>query len=195
MKVLGITGGIATGKTTVSKILKRYDGYLISADDIAHRIILPKKKAYKKIVKQFGKEILNKNLTINRKKLADIIFKKKKLRKILENITHPEIIKTIKKEIKKAKKGKKYKFIILEAPLLFEAKISNLADLIIVVACSKKTQIKRLIKKGFSKQSAENRISSQIPLSKKIKQADIVIYNEKNLKLLRKNVKKILNYL
>jgi dephospho-CoA kinase len=195
MKVLGITGGIATGKTTVSKILKRYGGYLISADDIAHRIILPKKKAYKKIVKQFGKEILNKNLTINRKKLADIIFKKKKLRKILENITHPEIIKTIKKEIKKAKKGKKYKFIILEAPLLFEAKISNLADLIIVVACSKKTQIKRLIKKGFSKQSAENRISSQIPLSKKIKQADIVIYNEKNLKLLRKNVKKILNYL
>lgn len=195
LKVLGITGGVATGKSTVSKILRRYGGYLISADEIAHKIILPGKKVYKKIIQQFGKEILNKNLTINRRKLGDIIFKKKQLRKILEKVTHPEIIAKIKKETKRTKNSKKYKFIILEAPLLFEAKISSLVDLAIVIACSKKIQIKRLMKKGYSRSLAENRISSQFPLSKKIKKADIVIYNNNSIKILRKNVKKILDFM
>ncbi|MFH1823730.1 MAG: dephospho-CoA kinase [Candidatus Firestonebacteria bacterium] len=177
MKVLGITGGVATGKSTVSKILKRYGGCLISADEIAHKIILPGNIAYKKIIKQFGKEVLSKHLTIDRKKLGERIFKNRKLRKILERITHPEIIARIKKEIKRTKNSKKYKFIILEAPLLFEAKISNLVDLIIVVVCSQKTQINRLMKKGLSRKLAKNMISAQIPLSKKIKKADIVIIN------------------
>lgn len=193
-KVIGITGGIATGKSTAARIFKKYiPVYFISADEIAHNVILPGRISYKKIVKYFGKEILKKDNVINRKKLSRIIFNNRTSRKKLEAITHPQIIAEIKKRIREDRREGNCKFIILEAPLLFEAKIPHLADIIIVVASSKKIQIRRLLKKGLRKIDAEKRIFSQMPLKEKIKKADFVIYNNGSIKNLQKKVMEIVN--
>lgn len=192
-KVIGITGGVATGKSAVYSKLKKHAGISLSADEIAHKIIAPKKQAYKRIIRIFGNKILNKDLKINRKKLGNIIFKDRALRKKLEKITHPEIISEMKRIIKAGKKRCKY--IVFEAPLLFEAKVQNLAGIILVVASKRQNQISRMLKKGYSLAEAKRRIASQIPLKEKIKRADIVIYNNKSRLNLNKRIKDFVEYL
>ncbi|MFH1074522.1 MAG: dephospho-CoA kinase [Candidatus Firestonebacteria bacterium] len=185
--VIGITGGVATGKSTVAALLRKDFKYFTSADEIARRIVRPGTPAYKKIVKAFGKHILTKDGSINRKILAALIFNNSAKRRLLQNITHPEIILTLKKEIKAFKK--KSKTVFFEAPLLFEAGMQKMADIIVVTASSKKNQIKRFIKKGHTGADALRRIKNQLSLKEKIKKADIVIYNNGSLKELKKSVK------
>jgi len=189
--VFGRTGGVATGKTSVSSMFTQLGGYSVSADEIAHIIILKGKPAYKKIIKKFGKEILNNKKEIDRRKLGKLVFNAPLLRKALVKITHPEIIRTMKSEIEKGKKSAK-KFIVMEAPLLFEAKLENMADMIVVVASSRKNQLKRQVKKGYSRQEAGKRINSQMNLKKKVDKADYVVSNNETLKNTLKQVKDII---
>ncbi|MCX5777095.1 MAG: dephospho-CoA kinase [Candidatus Firestonebacteria bacterium] len=187
--VIGVTGGVATGKSTVVQLLRKDFKYLTSADEKAHQIVKPGKPAYKKIVKAFGREILAKDGTLDRKLLAKCIFASPAKRKRLQNITHPEIISEMKRDIARFKK--RSTIVLFEAPLLFEAKMEKLADIIIVVASSVKNQLKRFAKKGHTKADTLRRIKSQIPLKTKIKKADMVIYNDGSLKELKNSVKNL----
>ena len=193
--ILGITGSIGSGKTTIAKLFSKHWYSRIDADGAGHQIIKKNPDAYRKIVDEFGNEILDKSRNIDRKKLGNIVFSDdKKLRK-LNLIMHPLIIKEIKNQIKKIQKkcGNDAK-IIIDAPLLLETKTKNLVGKVIVVESNKKNAIKRLNKK-YSKEQIEKILKSQMPLNEKLKHADFVIDNNKDLKHLEKQVENIIKQL
>jgi len=166
--IIGITGGVGTGKTTVAKMFSKLGGRVISADKIARRISAPKTRAWKKLLQQFGEGILYNNKCINRKKLAEIAFSRKAALSRLCEITHPEIVKEIKREVVSIKKRSKKPVIIIEAPLLIEAKAQKMVDKIIVVSTSRQQQIKRAVKSlRLSKTEVLKRIKAQMPLKKR----------------------------
>ena len=192
--IVGLTGGIVGGKSTVASMFRDLGAKIIDADKLGHNVILPSKSAWKKIVKIFGKDILQNDLTINREKLGKIVFANQTLLKKLNEITHPEITKMIKKEINLAKNKthNQEKVLIIDAALIYEAKIDRFMDKIIVVYIDKDEQIKRLIKRNnLSKDEALQRVKSQIPMEEKAKMADYVIDNSNSLDKTREQVEKI----
>ena len=192
--IVGLTGGIVGGKSTVATMFKNLGAKIIDADKLGHSVILPNKSAWKKIVKIFGKDILQNDLTIDREKLGKIVFTNQTLLKKLNEITHPEIIKIIKKEINlgKNKTHNQEKIIIIDAALIYEAKMDRFMDKIIVVYIDEDEQIKRLIKRNnLSKKEALQRIKSQIPMKEKAKMADYVIDNSNSLNKTKEQVEKI----
>ncbi len=186
IKTIAITGIFGSGKSTVAKIFKKKGFLVIFCDEIVHKL-LNEKQIIEKIKKEFGEKILMKK-KIDRKKLADIIFKSNKKRKKLEKILHPLVFEKIKKYIDTNRKRSK---IIIEIPLLFETKSESLFDCIIVVTASKNI-IKERLKGKFTNNEIEKRWKNQIPLSKKIKKATYVIDNSRNLKDTKKQVEKVL---
>ncbi|MTI66721.1 MAG: dephospho-CoA kinase [Firmicutes bacterium] len=198
-KVIGLTGGIASGKSTVSKYLKSNDYPVVDADEISREVVEVNKPAYKKIVKNFGKEILNSDLSINREKLGSIIFKDDKLRLKLNKIIHPNIIKTIKKRTNEYLE--KYRVVFLDIPLLLETRKElegkgiNFDEIWLVYAYENQ-QLDRLMKRdNLDKESAIKRIKAQKPLNEKINEADVVIYNTDTKILLIEKIKKLLQEL
>ncbi|MFQ6082519.1 MAG: dephospho-CoA kinase [Candidatus Aminicenantia bacterium] len=176
MLKVGLTGGIATGKTIVSQILKNLGCYILEADKLAHKLIEPKKKAWKEIILHFGKEILNPDQTINRHKLGQIIFSNKNQRELLNKIIHPLVVEEEKKIFKKLEKEGKYKIFITEAALIVEAGMVSNFDKLIVVYCDEQTQIKRVMNRDkISHKEALKKIKSQLSLSKKLQYADYKI--------------------
>jgi dephospho-CoA kinase len=192
--IIGLTGGIVSGKSTVARMFKDLGAKIVDADKLGHKVILPQGAAWKRIIKIFGKDILQKDQTINREKLGKIVFANQNLLKKLNKITHPEIIKLIKKEISLAKDDSKEekKILIIDAALIYETKIDRLMDKIIVVYLDEEEQLKRLIKRNnLSEKEALQKIKSQIPLKEKIEIADYVIDNSNSLDKTREQVKKI----
>ena len=186
MLTIGLTSGIACGKTTVAKMLGKFaNAQVIDADKIAKQGMDVGKPAYKKIARIFGAKVLNKNKTINSQKLSGIVFKNKIALKKLNSAVHPFVIAEIKAQIKKSKS----KIVIIDAPLLLEAKLQNLCDIIVVANASRRTQIKRLMRKGFGRNEALARIASQIPLNEKLKMADCIIDNDGALENTKKQAK------
>jgi dephospho-CoA kinase len=185
-----ITGGIASGKSTVSEIIKKEGLPVIDTDEVYHSIVKKGGSVYNKIVEYFGKEILAKNGEIDRRKLGSIVFSSSEKRKKLNHLTHPEIIKKTFEEVNKLiEKGEKVIFVVI--PLLFEAGDPSFFKQIWVVYCSEETQIKRLKKRdNLTDEDAKQRIKSQIPLKEKIKKADVVISSDKSLKDMEEDVKK-----
>ena len=192
--IVGLTGGIVGGKSTVASMFRDLGAKIIDADKLGHSVILPNKSAWKKIIKLFGRDILQNDLTIDREKLGKIVFANQTLLKKLNEITHPEITKMIKKEIDSAKNKihNREKVLIIEAALVYEAKIDRFMDKIIVVYIDKDEQIKRLIKRNnLSKDEALQRVRSQIPMEEKAKMADYVIDNSSSLDKTKEQVVKI----
>jgi len=166
--IIGITGSFGSGKTTVAKMFSKYGFKIINVDRLYHNIYSKDNLLKNKIKKEFG--------TIDRNKLKKIVFKDSKKLIKLNNITHPIIIKEIRSIIKKFNKINKK--IIIDIPLLFEAKLQKMFDKIIVVKCKEKEQIKRTLKKKkYSKKEIEQIVKSQMPLKKKVEKADFVIDN------------------
>jgi len=190
-KVIAITGGIATGKSTVTGIFEKLGGFVISADEIAHEVIRKGKPAYRKIIKAFGRSILDGHGEIIRRELGKVVFGRASRVKKLNGITHPEIIRHIKQEIKKGARGKK--LIILEAPLLFEAKLEKLVGAVVTVYAYRSSQIKRLAAKGYSREDAVARIEAQMPLPEKMLRSDYVVFNTGARKNLLPQARTIIN--
>lgn len=193
MKIIGLTGGIASGKSTVSKylILKGID--VIDADLISREIYQVGEKAYKIVIDVFGKDILNEDLTINRKKLARIVFSNSEHLKKLNEITHPIIFEKIKKNVEEIYKKNK-RVCIIDAALLFESDWYKLCDLKWLVYVDKITQIKRLIERDkISEEDAVKRINAQMPIEEKIKLADFIINNSRELRYTYEQVDILLN--
>jgi len=192
--IVGLTGGIVGGKSTVASMFKDLGAKIIDVDKLGHSVILPYSPAWGKIIKLFKKDILRNDLTIDREKLGKIVFANQALLKKLNEITHPEIIKLIKKEINlaKDKTRNQEKILVIDAALIYEAKIDRLMDKIIVVYVNEDEQTKRLVKRSnLSKEEALQRIKSQMPMKEKVKMADYVIDNSNSLDETEKQVEKI----
>ena len=185
--IIGLTGGIATGKSQSSKIFKELGCYIIDADKLSRTLTTKNSKCLKEIVETFGTDILKDNGTLNRKKLGQIVFNDKQAKMDLERIIHPHIIKKTNEII--AKKYNKTN-IIVDAPLLFEVGLDRVCDKVIVIYARYHIQITRFMKRdNISKEEAIKRISLQMPIEEKIRLADITIDNSGTLIDLKKNVK------
>ncbi len=192
--IVGLTGGIVGGKSTVALMFKDLGAEIVDADKLGHSVISPHKPAWKKIVKIFGNNILQKNLTIDREKLGKIVFANQTFLKKLNEITHPEIINLIKEEINSIENDTRNpkNILIIDAALIYEAKIDRLMDKIIVVYIDEEEQIKRLFKRNnLSRKESLQRIRSQMPMKEKVKMADYVIDNNSSLDKTREQVEKI----
>ena len=185
--IIGLTGGIATGKSQSSKIFKELGCYIIDADKLSRTLTTKNSKCLKEIVEIFGTDILNYNGTLNRKKLGQIVFNDKQAKMDLERIIHPHIIKKTNEII--AKKYNKTN-IIVDAPLLFEVGLDRVCDKVIVIYARYHIQITRFMKRdNISKEEAIKRIALQMPIEDKMRLADITIDNSGTLIDLKKNVK------
>lgn len=178
MKIIGLTGGIASGKSTVSRILKDLGAVIIDADETAHSVIEPNKPAWRDIVQNFGEGILNPDMTINRDKLGEIVFQNPEQLDRLNHITHPRIMESLKDNFQRIKTNSPNAIVVLEVPLLYETFMDRMCDKVWVVWVDRETQIKRLIgRNNYSEEEAIRRIDSQIPLDEKARRADLVIDN------------------
>lgn len=176
MIVVGLTGGVATGKTTVAKMFKQCGAAVIDADQLAHDVVKPGKPAWRAIVKLFGKTVINQDRSLDRQALGNIIFHNPNKRRQLERIIHPRVAREQQRLVRRIAKGKPHAVIIYEVPLLFEVGVDKRVNITIVVTADRDTQIARLTKRnGFSRAEAIRRIRSQMPLAKKIQRADHVL--------------------
>ena len=192
MLLIGLTGGIASGKTTVSNMFVKLGAHLIDADVIARDVVKPDKPAWKEIVSAFGESVLDDKKEIIREKLAAAIFNSPEKRKQLEAITHPKIIEEENQLINEIRKNNKPGIIILDAALLIEAGHHNRVDKLIVVYLNKNTQIKRLRKRdSLSFADAKKRLDSQMSLNEKVNLANYVIDNGKSTDESEKQVSQI----
>lgn len=175
--VIGLTGGIASGKSTVATMLKKMNITVVDADIEARLAVMKGETAYAKIITEFGKEILLENEEIDRQKLGSIIFHQTERRQCLNEIVHPEVRKRMREKLEEAKRNKE-QVVVLDIPLLFESKLTYMADKTILVYVDKETQLQRLMERNnLTANEAEARIHSQMPMSEKIKLADVVIDN------------------
>jgi dephospho-CoA kinase len=174
---IGLTGGIASGKSTVTKMIRELGIPVIDADQIARDVVKMGEEAYKQIIQTFGQDILQENGEIDRTKLGAIVFHNEQERKKLNAIVHPVVRRRMLAE-KEAYVQKGAQTVVLDIPLLFESELTHLVDKIIVVYVDDDVQLERLMKRnGFSKEEALARIRAQMPLREKVKKADAVIDN------------------
>jgi dephospho-CoA kinase len=178
MKIIGLTGGIASGKSTVSRALRELGAIIIDADEVAHAIIEPGKPAWKDIVEHFGLGVLNPDQTIDREKLGAIVFNDPEKLQVLNQITHPRVGEQFKQMIKDIKSQQADAVLFIEVPLLYETHMDRICDEVWVVWVDEETQIQRLMKRdGLSREDALKRIDAQMSLDEKAKRADVVIDN------------------
>lgn len=188
MKIIGLTGCIGTGKSTVARMLQKRGIPVICADSLAYEATAPGKPALAQITKSFGKELLNKSGALNRLALAKIVFSSPLARKKLNRIVHPFVIREMKREIAQLKKRGK-KLLVLDIPLLYEEKLNRLCNMVIVVYTPEKAALNRLLKrKGIATGDARRRMNAQISIEKKKKWADIVIDNSGSLENTQRQV-------
>ena len=173
--LIGLTGGIASGKSRISLFLKSQGAVIIDADEIARHVVEPSSSALRNIVELWGTDILKPDQSLDRQKLASIVFSNKKELEKLNNITHPEIIREIKERISREPAGS---LIVLDAPLLIESGLFTIVDYVWLVSVTETTQIKRLMKRdGMTIEEAHRRISMQMPLEEKKKYAHVIVDN------------------
>ncbi len=192
MILVGLTGGVATGKSTVAKMFKQCGAAVIDADQLARDVVKPGKPAWRAIVTLFGKTVLNPDRSLDRQALGSIVFRNRMKRRQLEGIIHPRVAREQQRLVRRVAKRKPHTVVIYEVPLLFEAGVDKRVDKIIVVTADRETQIARLTKRNnLSRAEALRRIRSQMSLAKKIQQADHVLNGTLPRPSLRKQVGQI----
>ncbi len=192
MQLVGITGGIASGKSLVLDTFMSLGAYGIDCDVLSREVIRPCSKAWWEIVNFFGKEILRKDLEIDRKKLRGIVFGDSEKRKILERIIHPEVWKRCMERVEAIKRIEQNALVVIDVPLLIETELQKEFDKVIVVYLSEETQTRRVMEReGATKEEAKKLIDLQLPLKEKLKFADFVINNEGTKEETEKQVRSI----
>lgn len=190
--LIGLTGGIASGKNLVANYFREFGAYIIDADEISRYITKPDMSAYNDIVREFGSGILNSDGTIDRKKLGDIVFNNTDLLKKLNQITHPKIIAEEKRRIKEIQSKKPDAVIVVNAALLIESGHYKEMDKVIVVYADEDMQIKRFAQRdGLTEEEAKIRIACQMPLKEKTNFADFVIDNMQDIEKTKTEVKRV----
>jgi len=178
VKVIGLTGGIATGKSTVSAIFKKAGAVIIDADRIAREAVKKGLPAYRKILENFGESVLRPDGEINRSLLGDIIFNSPRKKQLLNKIVHPYVSKETHRQLQQIERTQPNTIVVLDIPLLIETAMDKDLSEVIVVYAPEHIQIKRLMKRDHLTQiDARARIRSQMPIEEKKRRATIVIDN------------------
>jgi dephospho-CoA kinase len=172
---VGLTGGIATGKTTVAAMLRERDVPVLDADPLGHALLEPGQAAYEEAVAAFGKDILDASGNVNRAKLGALIFAEAERRARLNQILHPRILQVVQKWFAALDEPDGPEFAVVEAALLVEANYTSHLDKLIVCWCRPAQQMERLLQRGLSELEAQQRVAAQMPLDEKRKRADVVI--------------------
>ena len=189
--VIGLTGGIASGKSTVSNMFKEMKITVIDADVEARLAVQKGEPAHRKIVEVFGEEILLLDGEIDRQKLGSVIFHDSEKRQMLNNIVHPEVRARMNRQIVEAQHEDT---VVLDIPLLFESKLTYMVEKTLLVYVDETIQLERLMNRNsLSKEDASARIAAQMPLAEKIQLADAVINNNGSIQETRKQLIDILN--
>lgn len=196
MLKIGITGGIGCGKSAVCRLLEQNGIPIIQADLVAREMMETHPQIRSQIKAAFGDEIYLRDGKLDRKRLAQIIFNDETAKLRINRIVHPHVIAYQKDRLEQLAQTGKYHFAGVEAALIFEARAESQFDVIVVVAASEQTVIQRLMQRdGLSREEISKRIAAQMPLSEKIKRADIVIYNDGSLDELNHKVKRLFMWL
>jgi dephospho-CoA kinase len=192
MLIVGLTGGIASGKSTIADMLKKEGAYIIDIDMISRDVVKPGKPAWRAVVHIFGKEVLNGDQTLNRKKVGDIVFSDAEKRKKLEEIIHPKITAEKLMKINEIAKKDNHAVVIIDIPLLIETDKQDTVDKVVLVYTSPQGHIERLVKRdGLTLEDAHKRLASQMLIESKKKYAHYIINNEEPLEQIEKKVKEI----
>jgi dephospho-CoA kinase len=201
VKIIGLTGPIAAGKNEVARILRRLGADVIEVDELAHTLYGAQTPAWSAIVRAFGSKVLKRGGEINRKKLGEIVFADKKQLKNLNSIIHPRLKEEVQKLIASFKlpitsenngkrgTGNGKRLVVINAAVLKEIGLIDLVDEVWVVLASRELRLKRLLKTGFSKEEASQRINAQVPQQEYLKMADLVIRNDGTIKQLNEKVR------
>jgi dephospho-CoA kinase len=192
MLIVGLTGGVASGKTAASQVLKEEGAYIIDADQIARELVQPQKPAWNELIRAFGKDILQEDGSIHRKKLAEKVFADPKQRKRLNQILHPRIKEEMGRRTKEIGQKDPEAIVVIDAPLLVELGDHYEMDKLIVVTSTQTQQIERLKERdGIGPEAALKILSSQMPLGEKVKLADFIIGNEGSLEETKKRAREV----
>jgi dephospho-CoA kinase len=192
MKLIGLTGGIASGKSAAAKILESLGAAIVNADTLAREVVEPGREAWQEIVAAFGSEILQSDRTLDRQKLRTLIFNNPDARRKLESIIHPRVRALAERRI--AEHGAAgYAVVVYEVPLLFEGRLHEWLRPVILIACDIEIQIERLQQRdGLDRVQAQKHIEAQMNLEEKRRLADYVIENNGNLEDLKRQVEAVL---
>ncbi len=191
MKVIGLTGGIGSGKSTVSKFLAELGAVIIDADKVGHEALKPSTEVWREVVDAFGRQILTPDGDINREKLGEIVFRNSESLSRLNQIMHPRMYDMVKAQLEGYRK-QGVGVVVLEAPLLIEANWTSLVDEVWVTVASESTVLRRLKEKSeLSEPESLARIHSQLPSEEKVKHADVIINTDCALGELRAKVEEL----
>jgi dephospho-CoA kinase len=192
VKLVGLTGGIASGKTTVATIMKRLGAAIVDADALSREVVEPGQDAWKAIVDSFGVEVLRPDQTLDRQKLRAVIFNNSTARKKLESIIHPRVRALAEERISQhAAAG--YEIVVYEVPLLFEGNLHEWLRPVVLVACDTDVQKQRLQQRdGLTPEEAQKHLDAQMSLQEKRRLADYVIENDGDLDSLERQVEEVL---
>jgi len=192
MLSVGLTGGIACGKSTVAEMFVRLGAYLIDLDKLAHEVQEPGEPAWRKIIDYFGNDVVGNDQKIDRNKVAAIVFNQPEKLQALNDIVHPSVCEEWQARLKSIITSDPRAIILSDIPLLFEARMQSLFDLTIVVMIPPAEQIVRLMaRNGMTEEEARKRIKNQMPIGDKAGLADIVINNQSSIADTRKRVQEV----
>ena len=179
--IIGLTGSIATGKSTVAAMLKEFGLPIVDADIVARQVVEPGSETLAKIAEAFGDDVIREDGTMDREKVGSIIFHEPERRQELNNIIHPAIrTEMLRQRDEFIANG--FEHVVMDIPLLFESKLQHFVEKILVVSVKEETQLARLMERnGFSEEEAKARIATQLPVSVKAEAADAVVYNDGTL--------------
>ncbi|EST54720.1 dephospho-CoA kinase [Brevibacillus panacihumi W25] len=191
--ILGLTGGIATGKSTVTGMLRERGIPVIDADQIARDVVEPGKPAYEAIVAHFGREILLSDGQIDRKKLGEIVFSDETERQKLNAIVHPEVRRVMREEAEAAEKNGA-SIVFMDIPLLFESKLQHMVDKVVVVYAPAHMQLARMMERDeLQEEQAQKRLRAQFPIDQKKADADFLIDNSGSREEAERQVEEMLS--
>ena len=192
MLLIGVTGGIACGKTEVCKVFQKKGAIVISGDQLGREILREKKGIVRELAKVFGKKILNKNRGLSRRKLGEVAFASKEANRLLNKIIHPFLLRELRRKIKTLRKRYSKGVIVVDAALIVEWGIQKQFDFLVLVDSKRKNQIERFCSsKGYSLNTAREIIRCQLPKKTKKRYADLVIDNDGNLKQLKEKARRV----
>jgi dephospho-CoA kinase len=190
--LLGVTGGIASGKTAVAHMLEELGAPIIDFDVLARQVVEPGEPALKDIVDYFGKQVLQEDGSLDRKRLSNIVFRDMEKRKKLESFTHPRISEEFVRHVNKIAEKTPGAIIQVVIPLLIELNMQHRFHKLMVVYIPEELQIERLTERdGISRKEATTILKAQMPIEEKVRYADYVIHNERSLEETRRQVEDV----
>ena len=195
MIVVGLTGSVGTGKSTVAGFFRELGAYTVDWDELARKALDKHSRAWREIVECFGDEFLYEDQTLNRRKLADMVFADEEKRARLNQIVHPQVVEEDERITEDIRRLDPDAIIIKDIPLLHEAALPIVVDRTVVVYASEEAQLRRLEDRGMRVEDARRRIASQLPLDDKIRSADFVIDNDGSLEHTRRQVERVYSLL